>query len=111
MTSVVRTTPGEGAAVKRRSLPMLMSLALATTAMAQQGDGTDVPVSGHVWKPAKVAADEPHIAQLKVPAGFKVNVFARDLKNARVIAVAPNGNVYVSRRDQGDVLLLTDTNS
>jgi Raf kinase inhibitor-like YbhB/YbcL family protein len=37
-------------------------------------------------------------------------VFARDLKNARVLAVAPNGNVYVSRRDQGDVLLLKDAN-
>lgn len=39
-----------------------------------------------------------------------VNVFARDLKNARVLAVAPNGNVYLSRRDQGDVLLLQDAN-
>jgi Raf kinase inhibitor-like YbhB/YbcL family protein len=89
----------------------MLILAWAAAAYAQQGDGTDVPISTNVWKPAKVAADEAHIAQLKVPAGFAVNVFARELKNARVIAVAPNGNVYVSRRDQGDVLLLTDTNS
>ena len=90
---------------------MLMGLAWAAAALAQQGDGTDVPLSSHVWKPDKVPADDAHIAQLKVPAGFAVNVFARNLKNARILAVAPNGNVYVSRRDQGDVLLLTDTNS
>jgi len=80
----------------------------ASLASAQQGDGTDVAISTNVWKPAKVDADPPHIGQLKLPPGFAVNVFARDLKNARVIAVAPNGDVYVSRRDQGDVLLLKD---
>ncbi|HKU91649.1 MAG TPA: YbhB/YbcL family Raf kinase inhibitor-like protein [Steroidobacteraceae bacterium] len=89
---------------------MLMGMCWVAAAWAQQGDGTDVPISTHVWKPDKVPADEAHIAQLEVPSGFTVNVFARDLKNARILAVAPNGNVYVSRRDQGDVLLLTDTN-
>ncbi|HEV7610211.1 MAG TPA: YbhB/YbcL family Raf kinase inhibitor-like protein [Steroidobacteraceae bacterium] len=81
------------------------------TARAQQGDGTDVAISTVVWKPAKVAADAAHIAHLKVPTGFTVKVFARDLENSRVIAVAPNGDVYVSRRDQGDVLLLKDRDS
>jgi Raf kinase inhibitor-like YbhB/YbcL family protein len=95
--------------VRRTHLPMLVAAALATAAGAQQGDGTDVPIGTNVWKPAKVAADDAHVAQLKLPVGFKVNVFARELKNARVIAVAPNGNVYVSRRDQGDVLLLNDS--
>jgi hypothetical protein len=37
-----------------------------------------------------------------------VKPFATGLKNARIIAVAPNGNVSVSRREQGDVLLLKD---
>src|SRR6202012_1696416 len=43
---------------------------------------------------------------IKAPPGFKVTLFAHGLKNARIIAVAPNGDIYVSRRDQGDVLLL-----
>jgi Raf kinase inhibitor-like YbhB/YbcL family protein len=84
--------------------------ACMSPAWAQQGDGTDVPIRTNVWKPRKVAADSAHVAQLKVPAGFAVNVFASDLKNSRVIAVAPGGDVYVSRRDQGDVLLLRDAN-
>lgn len=94
-----------------RCLPLLgVSLITADVALAQQGDGTSVAISTHVFKPAKVPADDARIAALKLPAGFAVNVFARDLKNARVVAVAPNGNVYVSRRDQGDVLLLKDAN-
>jgi glucose/arabinose dehydrogenase len=84
-------------------------LALAVSgAWAQQGDGTDTGNQIHIFKPDKVAPTLERIAAIKAPAGFKVTPFATGLKNARIIAVAPNGNVYVSRRDQGDVVLLRD---
>ena len=85
-------------------------LGAVTPAWAQQGDGTDVSIQANVWKPMKVPADEARIAQLNVAPGFAVNVFARDLGNTRILAVAPNGDVYVSRRDQGDILRLRDAN-
>lgn len=81
---------------------------LAAMAHAQQGDGTDVPVRTHVFKPAKQPATPERVAAIKVPAGFKVSVFADGLKNARILAVAPDGTVYLSRREQGDVLMLKD---
>jgi Raf kinase inhibitor-like YbhB/YbcL family protein len=37
-----------------------------------------------------------------------VTPFAKGLKNARILAVATDGTVYLSRRDQGDVLMLKD---
>jgi Raf kinase inhibitor-like YbhB/YbcL family protein len=83
-------------------------LALATSAAAQQGDGTRVAISTAIWKPAKVDATPQRIAALRAPPGFTVTAFATGLKNARVLAVAPNGDIYLSRRDQGDVLLLRD---
>ena len=79
-------------------------------AFAQQGDGTDVSIQTNVWKPRKVPADDARIAQLRVAPGFAVNVFARNLGNTRILAVAPNGDVYVTRRDEGDVLRLRDAN-
>ena len=75
-------------------------------AWAQQGDGTDTGNQIHIFKPDKVAPTPERMAGIKAPAGFTVTPFATGLKNARIIAVAPNGNVYVSRRDQGDVVLL-----
>jgi len=91
-----------------RGIAALLLLACAAGASAQQGDGTDVAVQTHVFKPHKLPATEERIAQLKAPPGFRVSVFARDLKNARMLAVAPDGRVYVSRRDSGDVLMLED---
>src|ERR1700709_2246298 len=77
---------------------------------AQQGDGTNVGYTVHVFKPAKVEATAQRLAQITAPAGFKVTAFAKGLKNARIVAVAPDGTIYVSRRDQGDVLMLKDSN-
>ena len=87
---------------------LFVGISLSLGASAQQGDGTDVPIRTHVFKPDKVAATDARVKALKAPAGFKVSVFAKDLKNARIIAVAPDGRVYVSRRDTGDVVLLED---
>lgn len=64
----------------------------------------DVRVTGHIIKPTELPPPDP--ATLTRPAGFKVEQFAADLGNARILAVSPAGNVYVTRREQGDVLML-----
>jgi Raf kinase inhibitor-like YbhB/YbcL family protein len=88
----------------------LVAICAAPASYPQQGDGTDVSVIANVWKPRKVPADAARIAQLRVAPGFAVNVFARGLGNSRILAVAPNGDVYVTRRDEGDILMLRDAN-
>jgi glucose/arabinose dehydrogenase len=77
-------------------------------ALAQQGDGTRVPLQTHVVKPALVELAPERIGQLRAPAGFRVDVYANGLRNIRILAAAPDGGIYVSRREQGDVLYLRD---
>ncbi len=89
---------------------MLLLLLATSTAAAQQGDGTDVQSTVYTFKPAKVAASSQRTEALKVPAGFQIRPLAEGLQNPRIIAVTPDGRIYVSRRDQGDVLLLEDQN-
>lgn len=79
-------------------------------AFAQQGDGTRLAIATAIVKPDKVEATPERIAALKAPQGFMVSAFATGLKNIRIVAVAPDGTIYVSRRDQGDVLMLKDAN-
>ncbi|MBW6425710.1 YbhB/YbcL family Raf kinase inhibitor-like protein [Rhizobium sp. XQZ8] len=83
-------------------------LAMLTAAHAQQGDGTEVQITTNVFKPNKLPTTTDRIGQLKVPEGFSVQPFAQGLGNARIIAVSNQGFVYVSRREEGDVLLLKD---
>ncbi len=77
-------------------------------ASAQQGDGTEVQITTNVFKPNKVQPTSDRIGQLKLPEGFAVQPFAQGLGNARIIAVSDKGFIYVSRREEGDVLLLKD---
>lgn len=86
-----------------------MALAFTTPAWSQQNDGTDVSARVSIVKPAKVPATPERIRALKLPQGFSINVFADQLQNIRVIAVDEAGNVYATRRDQGDVILLKDS--
>jgi len=87
---------------------LIAALAWPGPGYAQQGDGTRVAIASAIVKPDKVEATPARIAGIKAPPGFRVDVFAKDLKNIRIIAVAPDGTIYVSRRDQGDVLMLKD---
>lgn len=83
---------------------------LCGVAFAQQGDGTEVQITTNIFKPNKVAATSDRISQLKLPEGFSVEPFAQGLGNSRIIAVSDKGFVYVSRREEGDVILLKDEN-
>ena len=65
-------------------------------------------VVGHLVKPENRGFSEARAEQLRVPDGFGVNVFARDLGMPRMLAVSNDGTVYVTRRETDDVLALRD---
>jgi len=60
--------------------------------------------------PAHLDFKESMVSNIKVPAGFKVAVAATGLGKPRMMAVREDGSMYVTRRDVGDVLLLSDKN-
>jgi len=48
------------------------------------------------------------LSHLKLPEGFKINIFAKDLKDPRVVVFDPEGKMFVSETEKGDVVLLDD---
>lgn len=65
-------------------------------------------IVGHIVKPTKIPATDERVKSLKVPNGFRISKFAEGLEKPRMIAVADDGWVYVTRRDKGDVIGLRD---
>jgi glucose/arabinose dehydrogenase len=49
-------------------------------------------------------------AELTVPPGFSVSVFASDVTGGRLMAVSPDGVLFVARQPKGDVVALPDRN-
>ena len=72
-------------------------------------EAADVTIIGHILEPKQVSVDNK-LHKIAVPRGFEINVFAKDLVNPRMMAVADDGTIYITRRSVGDVLLLRDTN-
>ncbi len=71
---------------------------------------TTAQVAGYVYNPAVTMASADNVKQLKVPAGFTVAKFADGLGKPRILVVSAAGNVYVSDREAGVVMMLKDTN-
>jgi glucose/arabinose dehydrogenase len=98
----------------RRTLPAVLvtTALLAVGALAQSLPGGSGPtsVTGTINQPTPVRFETSMLGKLSVPTGFKISVFARDLANARIMQVRPNGDIYLTRRAQGDVVLLRDKN-
>lgn len=108
-----------------RQLALLLGF-LSSSAMAQQAgtvggrmvepEGQALPepkaanirVPGVILEPRAVKPDAASLARLEVPQGFKVEMFAQGLGNARLLAVADDGTVYLTRRAEGDVVMLRD---
>lgn len=108
-----------------RRLAILLSL-LSSSAMAQQAGtiggrpvepegqtlaepkAANVRVPGVILEPRAVKPDAATMARLQVPQGFSIEMFAQGLGNARLLAVADDGTVYLTRRAEGDVVMLRD---
>lgn len=109
-----------------RSLIAALALGLAAVATAQaQTDlsAPDEPVGHHFLVlprdlPAPFATPSransgtlhaiPDPPRLSLPPGFRVNLFARGLDNARWLAVAPDGTVFLAETGPGRILALRD---
>ena len=86
---------------------LALGATLAGAAGAQQS-GTLHTVTGHSFRPERVDATPELQARLRAPEGFAVGAFAENLGNPRMLAVAEDGTVYVTRPETGDVVALRD---
>jgi glucose/arabinose dehydrogenase len=55
--------------------------------------------------------DDPQLSKLKVPEGFQITFFARDVNNARSLALGDAGTVFVGNRKAKNVYALVDTDN
>lgn len=67
-------------------------------------------IDGHIFQPTSVKATDERVKSLKVPEGYKVELFAKDLNQPRIIDVADDGIIYLTRREDFDLMMLKDTN-
>jgi glucose/arabinose dehydrogenase len=66
--------------------------------------------SPSVRNSAQIVA-KPDSAQLQVPAGFEVNLYADNVQGPRTMVYAPNGDLFVAQPNAGSVLIVRDKNN
>jgi len=91
--------------------PLLAQQTPVPPALWKQGqpealkDSTLAPVP---QPPAPLAADKIPLNKIKVPPGFKVELYASGINNARAMTLGSKGTLFVSSRVVGNVYALVD---
>lgn len=81
--------------MKFQHLPTLLALALPLLS------GTCNPAAKH---------QDPRLESLVLPEGFKIEVFADGIENARSMVQGPKGTIFVGTRNAGNVYAVVDQN-
>jgi len=84
---------------------------LAATALAEPRPAEErqrALVHRHTLQTAATGLGAP-APSWQLPPGFRLQVFASALGHPRMLDTGPDGTLYVTRRDEGDVLALRDT--
>ena len=112
LTSVCQTPKSSGAkdSEGNKNLPKIEYFETATTTQMKPEDLPAPFATESVARNSKVI-EQPANATLKMPKGFKINVFAEgDFKNPRWMTLAPNGDVFVADSRANAIIILRDTN-
>ena len=57
---------------------------------------------------AGLLAADPPLEKLTLPPGFQIEVYADDVENARQMALSPDGTLFISTRQAGNVYAVRD---
>ncbi|MDX5337454.1 MAG: PQQ-dependent sugar dehydrogenase [Cyclobacteriaceae bacterium] len=93
--------------------PILFSLFLGAISFSAQAQGKLSPIStpnSANKRNIQNAKAEVKLDQLRLPAGFKIDVWAADIPNARSMAISENGIVFVGNRQEKNVYAVVDEN-
>jgi glucose/arabinose dehydrogenase len=96
-----RTTIYSGACI-------LMFTSASAVLAQEQKLPQGVDVSSSTFRSERRDFNEEYLSRLQLPPDFKINVFAKDVGKPRMIVVADDGTIYITRRTN-DVVALKDT--
>ncbi|MHA7129090.1 PQQ-dependent sugar dehydrogenase [Algoriphagus namhaensis] len=96
--------------IKALALLILGSYALSACHSGESKNIQSEPViPGQNMKDISASTAEVYLDRLKLPEGFKIELWAADVPNARSLALSPSGVVFVGNRQEDKVYALVDT--
>lgn len=94
-----------------KKAPYLFSI-LALFSLLSCGNDTTQIASEEEDAPALAPYSGPlPLGEIQLPEGFKIDVFAENIENARSMTLSPNGTLFVGNRKGDKVYALKDTNN
>jgi len=89
------------------SIVGLLALVACSQTITEQADASSPPDITVQGATATLAADElPY--EISLPPGFEISYYARNVPNARSMALSPSGTLFVGTRTEGSLYAILD---
>jgi glucose/arabinose dehydrogenase len=95
----------------RTAILICVGIVSICAVLAAQLPKLAVPFATPSTRNAASIVPKPDGAQLKVPSGFEISVYADNLDRPRLMVPAPNGDLFVAQSAAGSVVVLRDANN
>ena len=93
----------------KKILSVLLLLVLAGSCSLQERAGALLgSVEDRVDEAGATVQEDPRLARIELPPGFRIHLFAGDVPNARSMTLSPGGTLFVGTRGAGRVYALVD---
>ncbi len=100
--------------ILKLKIPVLILTLFATLSASCQQNGSNSKsvnsANSSNKKDIRTAKADVKIEKIKLPANFKIDVWAADVPNARSMAISEDGIVFVGNRQGKNVFALVDEN-
>ena len=92
-------------------LIFICTILISCSSSPQDTKNAKKPAARQTAQPAKTTQQQTSLPleKIQLPPGFKISIFAENIKNARSLCLSPNGTLFVSTRSKGNVYALQDT--
>ena len=96
--------------MKRLYAVLLVALVVVSCSLSERIGALVDAVAGQVDETVSEAdvVRYPQLAQIELPPGFHIQVYADGVPNARSMALSPDGTLFVGTRSGGDLYALVD---
>ena len=96
--------------MRKLFVPLLLALLVVSCSLRDRVGALVNSVAGAVGQ--TVAASDalryPELARIRLPPGFRIEVYANQVPNARSMTLSPGGTLFVGTRSGGDLYALVD---
>ncbi|MEQ9425834.1 MAG: sorbosone dehydrogenase family protein [Cyclobacteriaceae bacterium] len=95
--------------LQKRHFSLLFSIIIVISSCSKMETDGNASTKDEADRAPENTSEYP-LESINLPDGFEIDIYAEGVKNARSMAMSPNGTLFIGTRNEGNAYAVTDSN-